>query len=924
MGMNAKKELVKLKDFLKEKRKISIEDPSTNPISALAHHVSKKLLSREIDIQNIELIIDILSKEQVKSRVHSLKKNKSCDIQKTVINITEKNNLKTFEQYKNFWAATKIGTVFTAHPTFNLNDQTWKNIVIATKMENSNHLFKNFQQRRTKKITLQEEHNAALNAINNFWDVRRNLCRIINKFGKNKWPKQYKVFKTNIINCSTWVGYDLDGRTDIGWIDSFSLRLKEKLLMLEKLDVDIVGIKKLDSHDISSNLLFILNQVRYIKKCTEEVLNLISINDQVNFPQLEDKLESYKKSVISSKILADKIFKLSTICKSFEVSSELSILASEIQNKGFGVGEIQLRFNALQLHNAFRGILEISTDSVSVRTDLNRLSKLIENVKPQQITFQDIYKEPTTAKRQLMLASLILKYIDNSVPIRLLIAECDHPATILSALYFAQKFGINNSLDISPLFETSNSIERGARILEQVLDCNPFIKNIQNRKRICIQTGFSDAGRFMGQITSSLAVERLQVKLSEVFRDKINKKIQVVIFNTHGESLGRGGHPDGILERNQYIFSSFARNSFSDKGFAFKHETSFQGGDGFLRFGSKSLAEETISSVLVSELIPTNFKNDPFYKETDFALDFFITLKNWHEKLYIDPDYWQLLDLFSNNLIVPSGSRTNKRATEFSNIRKDPSQIRAISHNAILQQYGYLAHIAGGLGTAVNIDVEKFGYLKKNSKRFKQLLRVGLEAKKLSSLNTPLAYTLILDQSYWVGRSYSNSEKKMRNAFRKLSKSLENDKRSESVKRLVTMLRDDALDFHSMVSNELNLHPENDERTSLDLLQSLRISLMAHTLLLTSQIPSFSARDNLSPEILISSALRMDLVNVIDQIKLAFPRAKNSTLQKTPKNLNSNDNYKTIQKNFVEPISTCNGLILEIGVLISHAFNAHG
>ena len=30
------------------------------------------------------------------------------------------------------------------------------------------------------------------------------------------------------------------------------------------------------------------------------------------------------------------------------------------------------------------------------------------------------------------------------------------------------------------------------------------------------------------------------------------------------------------------------------------------------------------------------------------------------------------------------------------------------------------------------------------------------------------------------------------------------------------MLRDDALDFHSMVSNELNLHPENDERTSLD------------------------------------------------------------------------------------------------------------
>ena len=87
----------------------------------------------------------------MKSRVISLKKNKSCDIQKTVINITEKNNLKTFEQYKNFWGATKIGTVFTAHPTFNLNDQTWKNIVIATRLEDSNHLIQKLSAKKNKK-----------------------------------------------------------------------------------------------------------------------------------------------------------------------------------------------------------------------------------------------------------------------------------------------------------------------------------------------------------------------------------------------------------------------------------------------------------------------------------------------------------------------------------------------------------------------------------------------------------------------------------------------------------------------------------------------------------------------------------------------------------------------------------------------------
>ena len=66
----------------------------------------------------------------------------------------------------------------------------------------------------------------------------------------------------------------------------------------------------------------------------------------------------------------------------------------------------------------------------------------------------------------------------------------------------------------------------------------------------------------------------------------------------------------------------------------------------------------------------------------------------------------------------------------------------------------------------------------------------------------------------------------------------------------------------------------------------------------------------------------MDLVNVIDQIKIAFPMAKISSDKQFPENLN--DNYKIIQKKFIEPISKCNDLILEIGVLISHAFNAHG
>jgi len=911
-----------LRDFLQLKRKLSFEDPSINPISSLAHDVSRKLVSGELDFDIISSIIESLAEELTNIRIVNLSNIKNFNIENLVNKISEKNKLTNFKKYKKFWMSLKIGTVFTAHPTFNISNKTWQKIVNETQSPQRTNSFHNLKQRRTNKTSLVEEHKAVIAAINYFWDARHKICNEVLIQGNKRWPGEFKVFIPNIINCSTWVGYDLDGRTDIKWIDSFIFRLEEKYLMLQKVDRQLNGVITKKNNKKNLNIMNLSKKCKIFISKTSELLEIIKSDNQLKLKLFQEKFDQLDSQYFNSKTFAIKIMNIAKIEKDKKLSHKLILIASEISNRGFGIGEIQLRFNALQLHNALRGTLEISTESASVRTDLNRLSKLIDEVKVQKLNFFDIDDEPTTAKRQLMLASLILKYIDKSTPIRILIAECEHPATIITALYFAKKYGVEKLLDISPLFETSISIERGARIMEQALDCIPFLENIILRKRITIQTGFSDAGRFMGQITSALAVERLQVKLSEVISRKLKKNIEVVIFNTHGESIGRGGHPNGIEERNKYIFSSFARKSFTNKGFKFKHETSFQGGDGFLKFGNDKLSLNTICSILETELIPDNFEEDILYADTDFSLDFFITLKNWHENLYSNPDYWQFLDLYSNNLLVPSGSRPNKRTNEFTNERKDPSQIRAISHNAILQQFGYLAHIAGGLGTSVNIDIEKFDYFKKYSKRFKQLLDVGIAAKKLSSLNTPLAYILILDQSYWVGRSYSNSEKPMRKAFRKLSRALKNDVRFEAVKRLINILRDDALDFHSIASSELNLHPEQNERVSLDLIQSLRISLMAHALLITAKLPNFSARDNLTPENLLLSAFKMDLETVISQIKIAFPRI--AVDRKFEKDINLKDEYRNIQEDFINPLSICNDLILETGVLISHAFNAHG
>ena len=86
----------------------------------------------------------------------------------------------------------------------------------------------------------------------------------------------------------------------------------------------------------------------------------------------------------------------------------------------------------------------------------------------------------------------------------------------MSALYLATKLGISEKLDISPLFETSYGLEHGEQIIDQLLTHQAYADYIKKRGRLSIQTGFSDAGRFIGQIAANMAIERLQIKIAKL------------------------------------------------------------------------------------------------------------------------------------------------------------------------------------------------------------------------------------------------------------------------------------------------------------------------------------------------------------------------------------------------------------------------
>ena len=96
------KVISELKDFLQLKRKLSFEDPSINPISSLAHDVSRKLVNGELDFDIISSIIESLAEELTNNRITNLRSTKNFNIKNLVKKISERNKLTDFKKYKNF------------------------------------------------------------------------------------------------------------------------------------------------------------------------------------------------------------------------------------------------------------------------------------------------------------------------------------------------------------------------------------------------------------------------------------------------------------------------------------------------------------------------------------------------------------------------------------------------------------------------------------------------------------------------------------------------------------------------------------------------------------------------------------------------------------------------------------------------------
>lgn len=934
---------IELINQLKRLRAQIPDNPSLNPILNVAFDLSRRLEAGDVSFDEMKGLACRLMDRAFVRRARGLRekvgyvdqattlKDFTAYVEKTVSE--SGNNLKAFEER---WSRARTGIVLTAHPTFGLSDALYRRMVDIAVADPTSEVSIGLPHRPEDKLTLHHEHKCAQDAIRNLRNAYEELLHGFYSVASQKFGDAAFKVRPKLTTFASWVGYDLDGRTDITWTFSFETRLREKRAALADIRERFVVLKhKLDNGDAAQRIARqIVGKLDLGIAAVDEQLKALesfanNTEGLAKAANVMTKTDGY--NLLTVETLQTLFNNLIDAVQAPQMKRATAALAGLVEATGLGMSHIHLRINALQLHNAFRAYVhEPWTRDLTESQSLKRIVEMIKNTPRETVNFATLDLETATAIRQFALTAQIMKHVDKETPIRFLIAECESPATVLIAVFFAKLFGVDHITDISPLFETPTGLENGARIMERLIEEEAYREYVVGRKRISIQTGFSDAGRFIGQISATLAVERYYKALAAIVDAAKLEGIETLLFSTHGESMGRGAHPGTLYRRLHYVMTNEARRRFGAANIPVKHETSFQGGDGYVFFGNRALTTRALATIVMDGDIPPAEK-DPFYSAQDFSFDFFLRLRGFQQDLFAHDGYRAVLGAFGPNLLFKTGSRPVKRQGDHASDRGNPARMRAIPNNAILQQFGYIANVVAGLGTAVGVDRDRFYKLAKKSKRLQSLLAMIAHGKTMSSLNAMAANSQVFNAGLWASRASWGREEALNSAFRTLATHLLPDDRYGDISELVHLLRLDAIDLHAILA-DLNIEDgmvPDENRLELDLLQAIRLALIMRIFILAAQLPRFAPQDGLSHTQVLEMALSLEIPEVLSILRKAFPHDEKDVTAKSfdeqasyrPRGI---DDYARLETEILTPMEISYEFIREIGTGISHHFGAFG
>ena len=201
------------------------ETPLFNPVFQLSLDLSRAIEGGALSLDACEELIADLECRALESRAGHLRALVAPVDPEANLAAVEACAAQTdFAAFRACWERPQLHAVFTAHPTFLLSPG--EAAAVAAKASGGAGSACAADEERPA-ITLAHEHAEAMRAIAHAQDARDRIVTRLLETARERWPDKWLGLAPLPFRFATWIGYDMDGRTDIAWHDSIGFRLAE-------------------------------------------------------------------------------------------------------------------------------------------------------------------------------------------------------------------------------------------------------------------------------------------------------------------------------------------------------------------------------------------------------------------------------------------------------------------------------------------------------------------------------------------------------------------------------------------------------------------------------------------------------------------------------------------------------------------------
>ena len=912
------------------------EDPFGNPVLSIALAITRMQDDGALDAAAMAALVRDLRDQAFAARARRLAAyvggadeaaNQAAleAVARTVLRPDPADSPVRWAEFQASIERARYAAVFTAHPTFSLAPEAAQALAALASGAPDSPPYSNdglpaLETHRPPPITLESEFSQSIAAIQNGRDALDRLNDALLKTAAKVWPDRWTALLPRPIILSTWVGYDTDGRTDIGWPETLGLRLRVKMLQLDRLAAQIGHLPH------TGALMARLDQAR--DAVHHQIKAATAARDPQSTAAFARLLARTRDDALTTPAPLLDLFAPAIEAAAVDDQRALCVARAGLSAHGLALAHTHVRLNSTQLHNVVRqrlGIRDAADDPAYRRALLVRIGAALDTVEPVPVDFGGLVAEQASAARLMMTVAQMVKHIDASTPVRFLIAETESGYTLLAALWLARLFGIERQIEISPLFETAEALESGQRVLEEALRNPHWRAYLEATGRLTLQFGYSDSGRYVGQTAGSYLIERLRFKIGETLARFGVKGVEVVLFDTHGESIGRGAHPGSLADRLKYLSPTASRQALGDAQLPVREESAFQGGDGYLFFATPQLALATVARIAEHAFHPAAGRiEDPIYADPDFAADFFTTVRASMAALVEDPGYAALLGTFGPALIDRTGSRPPARQAEGASTVvaiHHPSELRAIPNNAILQQLGWLANSLQGIGAGAARHPEAFAPMREQSRRFRRALDFPAHALAHSDLDVLRAIVGTLDPGSWLDRAGHTRRPGRREALTAVARALERQGLSAQTQAMFRRVQADHLALRAAWPDAPRMAPREL------LLHAIRLAAIHRIWLLATEIPDFSPRHGVTRQNLEAALIRLEVPSSLALLSDIFPAQADPAIDQDygePPAPRAAGSYAREHTDIFQPIGALFDIVREVAVAVSHDVGSFG